>query len=184
MSGENPDLQASQRLDEEAASAARQVVDGQTHDGNPEYPEHHPNAIQDRDEAEYVATATKDGEEKILAKAKEIEDMVDWTKKDTNAARLSWTHAKSELGELAHMRRITDKDISDAEDSYTEIKSIQDSVKGMKSGGRNPINQQSQTPQGSEEPQGRPEFEYPPEPQGPPGSEYHYPEEPQNPGAA
>lgn len=63
----NPDEQAAaEQFDADAAMAAQRVVDGQVHDGNPEYPEQHPNAVTDKAKAEEMAYASKAAEEAVV----------------------------------------------------------------------------------------------------------------------
>lgn len=63
----NPDEIAGQQFDAESAQAAQQVVN----DGNPEYLEHHPNAVTDKVKAEEMAHASKFYEEQVVENANE-----------------------------------------------------------------------------------------------------------------
>ncbi len=62
-----------EQFDAEAAQAAQRVVE-QQHDGNPDYIEHHPDAIQDKDKAFYVAHASKAAEEQVVSSSNKALD--------------------------------------------------------------------------------------------------------------
>jgi len=132
----NPDEQVeAQQLDSEAVVAERQQGDG-----NSEYKDHHPDAITDRDKAEYMAYASKEREENVARHtglAKKLMDKVDGRSLQDVQKQEQVSHhihnANIELRRARRERKAADFLASEAGRTYDEvIKPVYDEIRELR----------------------------------------------------
>lgn len=115
------------------------------HDGNPDYPQHHPDAIQDEVRAKELALATKDFEEGVVEHANNVIKRMDQGLVDIDDEH----HVANQLSVAARYREVADEIAGDPklgelgngsrrEDSSASNNPVR-LAKALKSGRRAPV---------------------------------------------
>lgn len=102
---------------------------------NPEYKQHHPNAIEDRDKAEVMARASKQQEEFVVQRGKVAESFVD--EYADNSGRVaggedadrSMQSAANAVRDAAIWRQEADKRATEAGELYDSVNQLTDQAK-------------------------------------------------------